>query len=180
MSEDCKTVSVGPGNDRTGLTCIRVWSRTGSPLLEGRLGIVGVPGGGVSFFGNEYGWVSANIANYTVCISLPQSPDGEDTSEVVRPGQWQNGHRMATLSRAPRTISFATIPIMHSVAYNSSLFYNSKEKSPGEPAAVEEHPRQVRLGPSAYRPDAKRVEGCLAFGLSSLNLSVELYSVYHV
>lgn len=38
--------------------------------LTEELGLVGVPGfllgGGISFFGNEYGWASANVVQYDV------------------------------------------------------------------------------------------------------------------
>jgi FAD/FMN-containing dehydrogenase len=68
ISEDHAAVNIGPGNDWNDVyTYLEPFGVT---VVGGRLGIVGVPGyligGGVSFFGNEYGWASANIASFTV------------------------------------------------------------------------------------------------------------------
>ncbi|EON97117.1 putative fad binding domain-containing protein [Phaeoacremonium minimum UCRPA7] len=45
----------------------------GLTVVGGRMGVVGVPGfllgGGISFFGNEYGWASANIASYECVLA---------------------------------------------------------------------------------------------------------------
>lgn len=72
VSDDRKTVNVGPGNHWVDV--YRGLEPYGLSVVGGRLGVVGVPGlllgGGVSFFGNEYGWASANIASYTVCMAL--------------------------------------------------------------------------------------------------------------
>lgn len=69
VTDDHKTVNVGPGN--RWVDVYKGLEPYGLTVVGGRLGVVGVPGlllgGGVSFFGNEYGWASANIASYTVC-----------------------------------------------------------------------------------------------------------------
>lgn len=68
VSEDRKTVNIGPGNHWSDV--YKGLEPYGLTVVGGRLGVVGVPGlllgGGVSYFGNEYGWSSANIASYTV------------------------------------------------------------------------------------------------------------------
>lgn len=68
VSDDRKTVNVGPGNHWVDV--YKSLEPYGLTVVGGRLGIVGVPGlllgGGVSYFGNEYGWASANIASFTV------------------------------------------------------------------------------------------------------------------
>jgi FAD/FMN-containing dehydrogenase len=68
ISADHSTVNVGPGNRWTDV--YQYLEQYGLSAVGGRLGVVGVPGyllgGGVSFFGNEYGWASANIASFTV------------------------------------------------------------------------------------------------------------------
>lgn len=70
VADDGKTVNVGPGNHWVDV--YRGLESHGLTVVGGRLGVVGVPGlllgGGVSFFGNEYGWASANIASFTVCM----------------------------------------------------------------------------------------------------------------
>lgn len=71
ISDDQSTVAVGPGN-RWGAV-YRYLEPYGVTVVGGRLGVVGVPGlllgGGISFFGNEYGWASANIASFEVSLS---------------------------------------------------------------------------------------------------------------
>lgn len=71
--DDGQTVNVGPGTHWVDV--YRGLEPHGLTVVGGRLGVVGVPGlllgGGVSFFGNEYGWASANIASFTVCLPLP-------------------------------------------------------------------------------------------------------------
>jgi FAD/FMN-containing dehydrogenase len=68
LSADNSTITVGPGN-RWGAVYDAL-EPTGRAIVGGRLGVVGVPGfllgGGISFFGNEYGWASANIARFEV------------------------------------------------------------------------------------------------------------------
>ncbi|KAK1147984.1 hypothetical protein N8T08_000500 [Aspergillus melleus] len=83
LSEDQSTVNVGPGNR---------WSNIydylepyGLTVVGGRLGHVGVPGyvlgGGVSFFSNEYGWASANVASFMCVLAtgkiIKATPDNE-------------------------------------------------------------------------------------------------------
>ena len=74
VSDDLFTVSVGPG-PRWGAV-YRYLEPYGRTVVGGRLGVVGVPGlllgGGISFFGNEYGWASANIASFEVRAPTPQ------------------------------------------------------------------------------------------------------------
>lgn len=71
VSDDKKTVNVGPGNHWVDV--YRGLEPYGLTVVGGRLGVVGVPGlllgGGVSYFGNEYGWGSANIASFTVVLA---------------------------------------------------------------------------------------------------------------
>lgn len=68
LSDDKSTIEVGPGNR---------WSAVYKALephqltvVGGRMGVVGVPGfllgGGISFFSNELGWSSSNIAQFDV------------------------------------------------------------------------------------------------------------------
>jgi len=70
VSDDKKTVNIGPGNHWVDV--YKGLEPYGLTVVGGRLGVVGVPGlllgGGVSYFGNEYGWGSANIASFTVRI----------------------------------------------------------------------------------------------------------------
>ena len=94
VSDDRKTVDVGPGN--RWVDVYKGLEPYGLTVVGGRLGVVGVPGlllgGGVSFFGNEYGWASANIASYTVCLLLSVSGvSGKVLIETVRPGQRKGG-----------------------------------------------------------------------------------------
>lgn len=68
LSEDGSTVSVGPGNHWADV--YNFLEPSGKTIVGGRMGVVGVPGfllgGGISFFSNEYGWASANIASFEV------------------------------------------------------------------------------------------------------------------
>lgn len=68
LSEDKSSVAVGPGN-RWG-DVFNYLEPHGLAVVGGRMSIVGVPGlimgGGISNFGNEYGWASSNIDAYTV------------------------------------------------------------------------------------------------------------------
>ncbi|KKA23556.1 hypothetical protein T310_2395 [Rasamsonia emersonii CBS 393.64] len=68
ISPDLGTVHVGPGN--RWVDVYRYLAPYNRSAVGGRVGHVGVPGyllgGGVSFFGNEYGWASANVASFTV------------------------------------------------------------------------------------------------------------------
>jgi hypothetical protein len=68
ISDDHSTVHVGPGNRWSDVyQYLEPYNRS---AVGGRIGHVGVPGyilgGGVSFFSNEYGWASANVASFTV------------------------------------------------------------------------------------------------------------------
>ncbi|KAK7698714.1 hypothetical protein SLS64_012325 [Diaporthe eres] len=71
LSEDKSTIEVGAGNK---------WGQVYEYLAHykltvvgGRAGLVGVPGfllgGGISFFGNEYGWASANVVQYDCVLA---------------------------------------------------------------------------------------------------------------
>jgi FAD/FMN-containing dehydrogenase len=68
ISADHSTVHVGPGNKWVDV--YEYLEPYGVAVVGGRIGVVGVPGyilgGGVSFFGNEYGWASATVASFTV------------------------------------------------------------------------------------------------------------------
>ncbi|KAF7594066.1 hypothetical protein BBP40_010203 [Aspergillus hancockii] len=71
LSEDESTVNVGPGNRWSNIyDYLEPYELT---VVGGRLGHVGVPGyiigGGVSYFSNEYGWASANVASFTVVLA---------------------------------------------------------------------------------------------------------------
>jgi FAD/FMN-containing dehydrogenase len=82
ISADRSTVNVGPGNRWTDV--YKYLEPYGLSAVGGRLGVVGVPGyllgGGVSFFGNEYGWASANIASFTVWESTSTNTGRIDTN----------------------------------------------------------------------------------------------------
>ncbi|KAL1639832.1 hypothetical protein SLS58_007576 [Diplodia intermedia] len=71
LSEDKSSVAVGPGN-RWG-DVYNYLEEYGLAVVGGRMSIVGVPGllmgGGISSFGNEYGWSSSNIDSYTCVLS---------------------------------------------------------------------------------------------------------------
>lgn len=73
LSEDKSTVTVGPGN-RWG-NVYEYLEPDGLTVVGGRLGVVGVPGfllgGGISFFGNEHGWASANVKSVEVSLIIP-------------------------------------------------------------------------------------------------------------
>ncbi|PLB47787.1 putative FAD dependent oxidoreductase, partial [Aspergillus steynii IBT 23096] len=83
LSEDQSTVNVGPGNRWTNI--YDYLEPYGLTVVGGRLGHVGVPGyilgGGVSFFSNEYGWASANVASFTCVLAngkiIKATPDNE-------------------------------------------------------------------------------------------------------
>lgn len=68
LSDDQSTVNVGPGNRWSNI--YDYLEPNGLTVVGGRLGHVGVPGyilgGGVSYFSNEFGWASANVASVTV------------------------------------------------------------------------------------------------------------------
>jgi FAD/FMN-containing dehydrogenase len=72
VSEDQSTVSVGPGNYWGAV--YRYLEPLGLVVVGGRMGVVGVPGfllgGGISFFGSEFGWASANIASFEVTFTM--------------------------------------------------------------------------------------------------------------
>lgn len=91
VSDDKKTVNIGPGNHWVDV--YKGLEPYGLTVVGGRLGVVGVPGlllgGGVSYFGNEYGWGSANIASFTVCLLALGWEEG-DADEIGRPGE-RNG-----------------------------------------------------------------------------------------
>ncbi|KAB2579065.1 FAD linked oxidase [Lasiodiplodia theobromae] len=71
LSEDKSSVAVGPGN-RWG-DVFEYLEPHGLAVVGGRMSIVGVPGllmgGGISNFGNEFGWASSNIDAYTCVLS---------------------------------------------------------------------------------------------------------------
>lgn len=68
LSQDASTVKVGAGNHWGDVyEYLEPYQLT---VVGGRMGVVGVSGfvlgGGVSFFGNQYGWASSNVAQYDV------------------------------------------------------------------------------------------------------------------
>ncbi|GME49379.1 putative FAD binding domain protein [Neofusicoccum parvum] len=69
IGPDHKTVTVGSGN--VWLDVYKYLEPYGQTVVGGRLGPIGVPGfllgGGMSFFSNQYGFGSANVAKYT-CV----------------------------------------------------------------------------------------------------------------
>ncbi|KJK60470.1 GlcD [Aspergillus parasiticus SU-1] len=71
LSDDQSTVNVGPGNRWSNI--YDYLEPNGLTVVGGRLGHVGVPGyilgGGVSYFSNEFGWASANVASVTVVLA---------------------------------------------------------------------------------------------------------------
>ncbi|CCF34019.1 FAD binding domain-containing protein [Colletotrichum higginsianum] len=71
LSRDKSTVFVEPGNDWGDV--YRFLDPHGLSAVGGRLGIVGVPGfllgGGISFFGNEHGWASANVKSVKAVLA---------------------------------------------------------------------------------------------------------------
>lgn len=71
LSENQSTVNVGPGN-RWGPVMDYLEGYNLS-VVGGRLSIVGVPGlltgGGMSNFGNEYGWAASNIESYECVLA---------------------------------------------------------------------------------------------------------------
>ncbi|XHG07911.1 hypothetical protein AWENTII_011042 [Aspergillus wentii] len=71
IGPDNATVNVGPGNVWTDV--YKYLEPYGKSVVGGRLGVVGVPGyiigGGVSFFGNEYGWASAMVNSFTAVLA---------------------------------------------------------------------------------------------------------------
>lgn len=71
LSEDQSTVNIGPGNKwGTVMDYLETYNRS---VVGGRMSIVGVPGlltgGGMSNFGNEYGWASSNIKSYECVLA---------------------------------------------------------------------------------------------------------------
>lgn len=68
LSEDGLTLEVGPGNKWADV--YEYLAPHKLVVVGGRMGVVGVPGfllgGGISFFGNEHGWASANVVQYDV------------------------------------------------------------------------------------------------------------------
>jgi FAD/FMN-containing dehydrogenase len=73
LSADKSVVFVGPG--ATWGNVYKYLEPHGLAVVGGRLGVVGVPGlllgGGVSFFGNQYGWASDNVVLFEVSKLLP-------------------------------------------------------------------------------------------------------------
>lgn len=71
ISEDQTSVAVGPGNNWGAV--FNYIQEYGKAVVGGRMSIVGVPGlisgGGMSNFGNEFGWGSSNIDSYTVSFA---------------------------------------------------------------------------------------------------------------
>lgn len=71
ISDDKKSVDVGPGHNWG--TVMNYLQDFNVSVVGGRLAIVGVPGlltgGGLSNFGNEFGWSSSNINSYTCVLS---------------------------------------------------------------------------------------------------------------
>lgn len=63
MTSDNQYVSIGPGNRWQDV--YRFLEPLGLSTVGGRLGVVGtsgfIMGGGISFFGNEYGFASSNV-----------------------------------------------------------------------------------------------------------------------
>lgn len=76
LSDDNSTVAVGPGNHW--VSVYDYLEPSGKTVVGGRMGVVGIPGfllgGGISFFGNEYGWASANIASFEVSFPYDGPP----------------------------------------------------------------------------------------------------------
>lgn len=71
LASDHQTVDVGPGNNWGAvMTYLENYNLS---VVGGRMSIVGVPGlltgGGMSNFGNEYGWASSNIEEYTCVLA---------------------------------------------------------------------------------------------------------------
>lgn len=68
LSDDKSTLEVGPGNRWAAV--YKHLEPHQLTIVGGRMGVVGVPGfilgGGISFFSNEFGWASANIAQFDV------------------------------------------------------------------------------------------------------------------
>ncbi|GME51113.1 FAD linked oxidase [Neofusicoccum parvum] len=83
LSEDKSSVAVGPGN-RWG-DVFNYLEPYGLAVVGGRMSIVGVPGllmgGGISNFGNEYGWSSSNIDAYTCVLSNGDVVEANATNE---------------------------------------------------------------------------------------------------
>lgn len=71
LSEDQSLVAVGPGN--TWGDVLLYLEDYDLAVVGGRMSIVGVPGlltgGGMSNFGNEYGWASSNIDSYECVLA---------------------------------------------------------------------------------------------------------------
>ncbi|GME45895.1 putative FAD binding domain-containing protein [Neofusicoccum parvum] len=71
LSEDKSTLEVGPGNRWAAV--YKHLEPHQLTIVGGRMGVVGVPGfllgGGISFFSNEFGWASANIAQFDCVLA---------------------------------------------------------------------------------------------------------------
>ncbi|KAK7730828.1 hypothetical protein SLS57_001663 [Botryosphaeria dothidea] len=71
LSQDASTVKVGAGNHWGDVyEYLEPYQLT---VVGGRMGVVGVSGfvlgGGISFFGNQYGWASSNVAQYDCVLA---------------------------------------------------------------------------------------------------------------
>ncbi|KAK7729097.1 hypothetical protein SLS57_002329 [Botryosphaeria dothidea] len=71
LSDDKSTLEVGPGNRWAAV--YKHLEPHQLTIVGGRMGVVGVPGfilgGGISFFSNEFGWASANIAQFDCVLA---------------------------------------------------------------------------------------------------------------
>ncbi|EKG14523.1 FAD linked oxidase [Macrophomina phaseolina MS6] len=85
LSEDRRSVAVGPGNKWGEV--FKYLEAFGLAAVGGRMSIVGVPGllmgGGISNFGNEFGWASSNIDAYTCVLSNGDIVTANATNEYA-------------------------------------------------------------------------------------------------
>ncbi|KKY29139.1 putative fad binding domain-containing protein [Phaeomoniella chlamydospora] len=83
LSTSRESVTIGPGN-RWG-DIYEYLEPYDLIVVGGRLGVVGVPGfmlgGGISFFGNQYGWASSNVISYECVLASGQIINATSSNE---------------------------------------------------------------------------------------------------
>lgn len=83
LSSDQTSVSIGPGNRWANV--YKYLEPFGLSVVGGRMGVVGVPGlllgGGISFFGNEYGWASNNVVKFECVLANGDIVEATGTNE---------------------------------------------------------------------------------------------------
>jgi len=98
LSSDQTSVSIGPGNRWANV--YKYLEPFSLSVVGGRMGVVGVPGlllgGGISFFGNQYGWASDNVVKFEASIHHPFS-----TPFVANANSRSVSWRVGTLLKLP-------------------------------------------------------------------------------